>query len=238
VPTIRVEALRAHDGGEFTGHLAIPDSGYGPGMVVCQEILGITRYIREVCERLASLGYVALAPDLYWRIEPGVEIDEQRPDALQTAFGYMGRLDFAQAADDAVAALDHLRTLPETDGRAGVIGFCLGGGLAYFVAAQDAPDTCVSYYGSAVPAALDMAPNIACPILFHFGTADEYVTGDKVEAVRVAFADRADSEFHLHEGANHAFDNWNLAPLYHEGAAKAAWPLTAAFLEKTLPVQS
>ncbi len=232
----RNERIEAHDGGEFGAHLVLPDAGRGPGIVVIQEIFGLTRYIRDACERLAGLGYVALAPDLYWRIEPGVDLDEQRPEALQAAYGYMGKLDFPQAADDAVATLEHLRKLPETGGRAGILGFCLGGGISYMVAANDAPDTCVSYYGSAVPGALGLAAQVKCPILFHFGAEDDYIPAEKREAVRDAFAGHPDVEFHVHPGAGHAFDNWNAPQFSRPEAAAAAWPQTVAFLARTLPV--
>ena len=232
----KTATITAHDGGTFSGYLALPESGRGPGIVVIQEIFGITRYLREACDRLAKLGYVALAPDLYWRIQPGTDLDEQQADALPNAFGMMQKLDWAQAVDDAIATVEHLRAQPETGGRAGILGFCLGGGISYFVAAQDSPDTCVSYYGSAVPDALHIAGEVHCPILFHFGTADEYIPAEKREAVVNAFASHTDHEVHVHEGAGHAFDNWNAAMFHHAEAAAEAWPQTVAFLQRTLPV--
>ena len=233
----RTEQIRAHDGGEFPGRLAIPESGSGPGLVVIQEIFGVNDYIKGVCERLAKLGYVALAPDLYWRLEPGIAIDEKEPDGLQRASGYMRRLDFAKAADDAIAALEHLRGLGEVAGRkAGILGFCLGGGVSYIVAALSDPLTCVSYYGSAVPDALGLAGQIRCPILFHFGGADDYIPAEKQQAVREAFAQQPGTEFHVHEGAGHAFDNHNAAMFHHERAAREAWAQTVEFLKRTLPV--
>ena len=231
----RTETIRAHDGGTFGGYLSLPESGRGPGMVVIQEIFGITRYVREACDRLAGLGYVALAPDLYWRIEPGIDLDEQEPGALEAAFGFMGRLDFPQAADDAAAALEHLRSLPETGGRAGILGFCLGGGISYLVAAQASPDVAVSYYGSAVPGALGMAGQVRCPILFQFGGDDDYIPAEKREAVERAFAGHADAEFHVHPGAGHAFDNWNSDMFSRPEAARNAWEQTRAFLARTYP---
>src|SRR5438105_2370347 len=233
--TSRTERIPAHDGGDFAGHLAVPQSGSGPGMVVIQEIFGVNDYMKDACRRLADLGYVALAPDLYWRIEPGIAIDERERDALQRAFGYMGRLDFPKAADDAVAALERLRQLPEVRGGAGILGFCLGGGVAYMVAAAADPDTCVSYYGSAVPDALGMAGDVTCPVLFQFGDADQYLPVEKQQAVMRAFEGRPGAEFHVHEGAGHAFDNHNSAMFHHERAAREAWTQTADFLKRTMP---
>ena len=202
-----------------------------------QEIFGVNGYIKSVCERLARLGYVALAPELYWRLGPGIEIDEKEPDGLQKAFGYVGRLDFAKAGDDATASLEHIRDLPEVaNGRAGILGFCLGGGIAYTVAAMFDPVTCVCYYGSAIPDALGLAGQVRCPILFHFGDADDYIPAEKQRVVREAFAGHVMTEFHVHEGAGHAFDNHNSAVMYRERAAREAWVQTIDFLKRTLPV--
>ena len=232
----RNERIPAFDGGEFSGYLALPESGRGPGLVVVQEIFGLTDYIRGAADRLAGLGYVALAPDLYWRLEPAVDLDERKEGALEKAFGFMQRLDFAKAAEDGAAALQHLRKLPEVvDGRAGILGFCLGGGIAYFVAANSDPDTTVSYYGSAVPDAVGLAPQVTCPILFQFGGADAYIPAEKQQAIRAAFAGHANAEFHVHEGAGHAFDNHNAAMFHHERAAADAWKQTEEFLARTLP---
>lgn len=235
--TSRTEQIHALDGGEFPGHLALPKSGSGPGMVVIQEIFGVNDYIKGACERLANLGYTALAPDLYWRLGPRIAIDEKERGGLQKAFGYVGRLDFAKAGDDATAALEHLRSLPEVvGGKAGILGFCLGGGVSYIVAARSDPVTCVSYYGSAVPDALALAGQVRCPILFHFGSADDYIPAGKQQAIREAFAHHPGTEFHVHEGAGHAFDNHNSATMHHESAAREAWAQTADFLKRTLPV--
>ncbi len=234
---IREERIRAADGHEFAGYVAVPDAGAGPGMIVVQEIYGLTEYIQGVCARLAGLGYVALAPALYSRIELDGGLDERLPDSLPQAFAAMQRLDVPQAVADTAAALGHLRGLPEvTGGRAGIIGFCLGGGIAYLVAAGSNPDVAVCYYGSAIPGALDRAGDVRCPVLFEFGDADSYITAEQRDAVRVAFSGRPHTEFHIHAGANHAFDNHNAAQFHHPEAAASAWEETSAFLRRELPV--
>jgi len=235
--TKRQERIRADDGHEFSGHLELPSEGSGPGLIVVQEIFGVTDYVKGVCTRLAALGYVAMAPDLYARIEPGIDYDEREADSLGKAFAAMQRLDVPRAVDDTVAALAHLRTLPEVTGhRAGIIGFCLGGGIAYFTAAKAEPDVAVCYYGSAIPGALELAPSIHCPILFHFGEADEYISAEQRAAVGAAFAESPGAELHLYPGANHAFDNHNAAMFHHAEAAARAWDFTVAFLQRELPV--
>jgi carboxymethylenebutenolidase len=236
VAQVREERIRAEDGHEFAGHLVVPDAGTGAGIIVIQEIFGLTDYIKGVCTRLSELGYVALAPALYSRIEPDLALDERQPDSLPQAFATMQRLDVPRAVRDAAAALEHLRTLPEVrDGRAGIMGFCLGGGIAYFVAADADPDVAVCYYGSAITSALDKAESVRCPVLFEFGDADEYISAEQRESIRQAFEGRPNTEFHVHSGANHAFDNHNAAMFHHPEAARRAWEETKAFLGREFP---
>ena len=232
----REERIRGRDGHAFAGSLSLPESGAGPGLVVVQEIFGLTPYVKGVCDRLAGLGYVALAPDLYSRLEPDLVLDEHLPDSLPRAFQAMQRLDLPQAVDDATVTLDHLRSIPEVQGhRAGIIGFCLGGGIAYMVAAASDPAVAVCYYGSAIPGALDLAPLVTCPILFHFGEDDAYISAAQRRAVAHEFAGRRHVELHLHPHAGHAFDNHDSAMFSRPQAAAQAWEQTKAFLEYQLP---
>jgi carboxymethylenebutenolidase len=230
--TTRVEAVTTEDGGIMTCHLALPEGGRGPGVLLLQEIFGVNDYVRGRAETLARLGYAAMAPDLYWRLEPGVEIPQDEA-GLQRAFGYLQRLDGAQAARDAGAALDHLRGLT---GAAGVLGFCMGGRIGYHVTASFHPDAAVLYYGSGTADSLDLAPGVRCPVLFHFGADDPYIPPDQVDRIQAAFRGRDDVEFDVQPDARHAFDNY-LAPMFHvPQASRAAWALTEDFLARRLPV--
>jgi carboxymethylenebutenolidase len=217
----------------FEAHLALPESGSGPGIVLLQEIFGVNEYVRDAARRLSELGYVVLAPDLYWRTEPGLELGSGE---MQRAFGAAQRLDSEQAALDALATLAVLRTMPEvTGGRAGVLGFCLGGWLAWLAAAQGDPDLAVCYYGSRIPSALDLADEIHCPVLLHFGGADPYIPRDEIDAVAALVATRDGLECRVWENAGHAFDN-SFAPQFsNPPAAAAAWEITTAFLARNLP---
>lgn len=237
VPAVqeRSEQIPAPDGtGTFGAHVAVPDAGSGPGIVVLHEIFGVNDYVTGTCRRLADLGYVALAPDLFWRTAPGLALGHDE-DGLAQAMENVATFDAEAAVGDAAAALDHLRSLPEVRGGAGVLGFCLGGTLAYLVAAAAEPDAAVSYYGSGVPGALDQADRITCPLLVHFGGDDAYIPRDQIDAARAALASRPGVTFVVHEGAGHAFDN-SLAPGFHQPeAADAAWRQTAGFLAEVLP---
>jgi carboxymethylenebutenolidase len=237
VPAVeeRSEQIPAPDGtGTFGAHVAVPDAGSGPGIVVLHEIFGVNDYVTGTCRRLADLGYVALAPDLFWRTAPGLALGHDE-DGLAQAMENVATFDAEAAVGDAAAALDHLRSLPEVRGGAGVLGFCLGGTLAYLVAAAAEPDAAVSYYGSGVPGALDQADRITCPLLVHFGGDDAYIPRDQIDAAQAALASRPGVTFVVHEGAGHAFDN-SLAPGFHQPeAADAAWRQTADFLAEVLP---
>jgi len=221
------------DSGEMPAHLWLPESGSGPGLLLLQEIFGVSAYIRQRAADLAAAGYVVLAPELYWRLGDGA-LDESGPDAVSTAMGLAERLDPDTTLEDSVAALEHLRAREEVRGGTGVLGFCLGGGLAYNVAAVDSPDVLVSYYGSSIPGMVELAANIDAPSLYHFGLADDYIDAATVERIREGVTTGSDVQFETYEGANHAFDNWNFV-LHHPEASARAWRSTLDFLARVLP---
>ncbi len=234
----RTQTITTPDGGEMGAYISVPESGSGPGLVVLMEIYGVGPYIRRATERLAELGYVAIAPDLYRRLEPGAELDHDEA-GLEQAFQLSRRLDQQGAVDDARAALDALRLLPEVEGHdAGVLGFCLGGTLAYHVAVTADPACAVCYYGSRIPDSLELATQIDCPVLFHFGGDDPYISRDSVEKVCEFAARHSGWECHIQPGAGHAFDNHEAPMFYVPEAADAAWELTQDFLTRTLGVHS
>jgi carboxymethylenebutenolidase len=232
--TIRAERISTPDG-EFDGHLVLPESGSGPGMIVLQEIFGVGDYIKEATDRLAGLGYVAMAPDLYWRIEPGIAIRHDEA-GLGRAFETSQQMDHELAVRDSIDALRALRELPEvTGGHAGVLGFCLGGTLAFQVAINADPDVAVCYYGAGIPGMLDQADRVSCPVLFHWGGSDPYIAREKSDAVCAFAATRPDMECHIQEDGGHAFDNHE-APMFHQPEPAArAWEITKDFLARTLP---
>src|SRR6202165_2276613 len=127
--------IAAADGGTFKGYLTVPASGSGPGILLLQEIFGVNSSMREVADYYAEEGYVVLAPDLFWRIKPGIELGYSDED-FKTALDYYGRFDAAQAIRDAGDALKTLRANAACNGKAGALGFCLGGKLAYLAAAR------------------------------------------------------------------------------------------------------
>ena len=237
MPTTRREQVEARDGGAFDATVVVPDGGRGPGILLIQEIFGVNDFLLAKADELAALGYVVLCPDVFWRVERNVALPHDEA-ALQEAFGYVTRYgetvpDETKSAD-LVAALEHLRSLPEVTGKVAAMGYCLGGTLAYETAVAGSPDACVSYYGSGVPARIDAIDAVRCPVLFHFGGADAFIPAEQVDEVRSVCADRPGVELHVHDDAGHAFEN-HLAPQFHDPTAAArSWPVTVEFLQRTL----
>ena len=125
--------LKSFDGGELGAYVALPAGGYGPGIVVLQEIFGVNEFMRNVCDWYAARGFVAICPDLFWRQEPGVELTDQTEAGWQKAFELYQGLDEAKAVEDSATAVDFLRKHPACSGRVGAVGFCLGGNLAWLL---------------------------------------------------------------------------------------------------------
>ena len=236
--------------GALPGLLWLPDASSSeapvPGLVVLQEIFGLSDYVRSRCADLATLGYAVLAPQLYARLDPPVEsLEDDADDLLGTAMGLLGQLDWDLAVRDGLAARDALAALPEVlEDQVGLVGFCFGGGLAFNVAASAAqaevpPAALVSFYGSALPNLLGLAEDVRCPSLHVFGTQDPYLPMETVEQIREAVTDggtREQVRLELHEGAGHAFDNPN--PMFHhEAASRAPWAQTEEFLADVLPTR-
>ena len=231
--TTRTDQVTVADG-SFDLHVWIPEAGHGPAILLLQEIFGVGAYIRSVAERLAALGYVVGAPDVFWRIQRNWEAGHDEA-GLNASFGMISKFDFGTGIADCVAALSRLREEPEVQGGTGVMGFCLGGLLTYHVAVQGDPDAAVSYYGSNTAAGLGQAEAVTCPILFHYGENDGYIPIEEARAVEAAFAGRDDAEVHIHANAGHAFDNHESAMFHQPEAAAASWEITKAFLASYLP---
>jgi carboxymethylenebutenolidase len=210
----------------------------GPAILLLQEIFGVSGYIRRRAAALAEAGYHVLAPELYWRLGEGVEpIDEAAPDALERGMARVTAMDWDKAVEDAVTALQHLRDRPDA-GAVGVMGVCLGGGLGFNVAAVAEPDCLVSYYGSAIPQLLELAPQVTAPSLHHFGLSDDFIDAETVGRVHEAVtAGGTPVQFETYDEANHAFDNDDF-PFHHPEASGLAWERTLRFLAEHLPPAS
>jgi len=197
--------IPANDGGEFNAHLALPARGRGPGIVLLQEIFGVNRYMREVADWYARRGFVVACPDLFWRQEPGVEIDGQSQADWQRAFALYEGLDQDRAIDDAASTMSALRQHQACEGPVGAVGFCLGGKLAYLMAARHRPDAAVGYYGVGIEDVLDEAPNLACPLLLHVAGKDQYCPQAAQDMIHQVLGKNPLATIHDYHGQNHAF---------------------------------
>jgi len=216
------------NGSEGQGYLAAPASGSGPGVVVIQEWWGLVPHIKDVCDRFAAEGFVSLAPDLY----RGTQVTE--PDE---AGKEMMALQLDRAAKDMSGAVDELLRRSAGD-KVGVVGFCMGGGLALVLAPQrpDAVAACVPFYGLIPwPDAQPDYSKLTAAVLGHFGGRDEYFSPEAARALEQQLRSLGkDVEFHVYDGADHAFFN-DTRPEVHDAEASAtAWRRTIDFLRAQL----
>ena len=230
--TSKTVHVTAADGGVFNAYLALPEGARGPGLVLLQEIFGVNRHLRELADRYAEEGYVTIAPDLFWRIEPGVDLGYSEAE-IKAAFDFYGRFDPDQAIKDVADTIRALRAMPECNGKVGAIGFCLGGLLAYLTAARCNIEAAVSYYGVGIETRLNEAGAVRCPMVLHFGELDRFVPAAARDAVAAAFAERDDIEVYVYPGADHAFNN-PVRPSYDRFAASLAHSRTIGILHQTM----
>jgi carboxymethylenebutenolidase len=223
------EKVWAGDDGELDAYCALPEGGQGPGVLVFQEIFGINDNMRDLADRLAGEGYVAIVPDMFWRLEPRFERKDE--SGMGDAFRMIQRYDFAWAPRDIDATHAHLAAMDACTGKIGAVGFCFGGTLAYLAAALSKVDgrgidAAVSFYGSGTNDHLGLLDQVACPLLFHYGDEDPFIPEDKILEVERAAEGRPHVEVLRYAGAGHAFSNADAASMYHPEAAALAWSRT------------
>jgi carboxymethylenebutenolidase len=229
--TIAIETL-AGDGG-FSAYLAEPGGTPKGAVVVIQEIFGVNEGIRRKCEHWASLGYVGVAPDLFWRLQAGVELDPDLPEQFQEALGLMQRFDQDKGIADIEATIRDARSRlpPKADGsagRVGAVGYCLGGRLAFMTAARTDIDTSVGYYGVGLEALMGEKHAIARPLMLHIAGADHFVTPDKQALIHAGLDDHPKVTLHDYPGEDHGFAS-ELGARRSEAAAELADSRTEAF---------
>jgi carboxymethylenebutenolidase len=225
--------LKSFDGGEFDAYLALPAGGYGPGIVVLQEIFGVNDYLRSVCDWLAARGFVAICPDLFWRQERGVELTDQTEAGWQRAFELYQGLDEAKAVEDAAAALEFLRRHPSCSGRAGAVGFCLGGKLAWLLSTRFKPDCAAGYYGVGIEKSLAEANNLSSPLMLHIAAQDRFCPPEAQQQIHETLDSNPLVTIHVYPEQDHAFGRPGGAH-YDAAAAELANLRTLEFLVRQL----
>lgn len=216
--------LRAADGYELGAYVARPSGDPVAGLVVVQEIFGVNAHIRSVADGYANDGFLAVAPAIFDRVERDVELSYEGSD-MEKARSFLPRLDIDKAVLDIGAALDFARA--EAGKKAGVIGYCFGGTLAWLAAARLHPEAAVGYYGGGI--GKYAGENPSAPAMLHFGKQDTHIPAADVEKVHAAHPEVAIYWY----DAGHAF-NCNPRPNYNPEAARVARERSLEFLKKWL----
>jgi carboxymethylenebutenolidase len=222
--------IAARDGGKFSAYVAKPASGKGAGVLVIQEIFGVNAVMRGICDAVAKQGYIALCPDLFWRQQPGIQITDKSQAEWDRAFQLFQGFAVDKGVEDLKASLDALRKQPGCTGKAGTVGYCLGGKLAYLMATRSSADCNVSYYGVGIQDMLGEAAKIAKPLLMHIAEQDKFVPPEAQKKVKDGLRGNRQVTIHSYPGADHAFareggEHWNAA------AAEQANTRTAEFFK-------
>lgn len=189
--------------GSIPAYVARPDADSSRAIVVIPEIFGVNAGIREKCDDWAAQGYLAIAPDLFWRFAPGVELDPDVEAELQEAFGYFGQYDADDGVKDIEAAIRWARS--QGADKVGAVGFCLGGRLAYMTAARTDIDASVGYYGVMIDQMLNESHAIARPLMLHVPTADHLVGPEAQAKIHEGLGQHPKVTLHDYEGLDHGF---------------------------------
>ncbi len=214
-------SLVASDSFKLGAYRADPSGPAKGGVVVIQEIFGVNHHIRAVCDQLAAAGYAAVAPAVFDRQQPNFECGYS-PDEIATARKFVANPDWAAMMRDVQAAIDELKK----EGPVGIIGFCLGGTIAFLAASKlSGLSAAVGYYGGQIAKNVDSAPKI--PTQLHFGETDASIPMSDVELIKQKRG--GDTEIYVYPGAGHGF-NCDERGSYNEAAAKLAWTRTLDFL--------
>lgn len=199
----QIEIAALDGAGAFNAYVAEPAGPAKAAIIVVQEIFGVNRGIRKMCDDWAAEGYLAIAPDLFWRIEPGVELDADIEPELAKAFDLYGKFDADKGIADIEAAIKKARAL--TGKKVGVVGYCLGGRMTYMAATRTDSDANVSYYGGGIDQQLNEAHAIGKPLMLHLATADGYIGPKAQSDIHAALDGNRHVTIHDYEGKDHAF---------------------------------
>ncbi|KOY00920.1 dienelactone hydrolase family protein [Pseudomonas nunensis] len=214
--------------GKFGAYLAIPHTQKGPGIVLIQEIFGVNEHIRSVVEQYAADGYLVIAPDLFWRSGPRIELGYDEA-GWKKAVELMNATDVTKAQADIKLAIDALKAHPGLDGGIASIGYCFGGMLSYNTAANGFVDVAIAYYGGGIQNQLDRADEIEVPLLMHFGEADSHIPLEAVEKIAERFDNNDNVEIVVYPEAEHGF-NCSHRDSYNQRASVEAHGNTLIFL--------
>ncbi|WP_158903545.1 dienelactone hydrolase family protein [Burkholderia sp. L27(2015)] len=217
--------------GSYSAYIARPKTLPAPVVIVLQEIFGVNADMRESADEMAAQGFIAICPDLFWRQSANIELSDKTDwdQALQRYQKY----DQDQGVGDIVAAIQVAATIPGSNGRVGLMGFCLGGLMTYLTCARSEVDAGVVYYGGSTEQHLSEVDGVHAPMIMHFGEEDEFISKDAQAAIKTAVKDHPGIEVYSYPGCSHAFAR-HRGEKYDAAAAKLANGRTYSFLKKQL----
>jgi carboxymethylenebutenolidase len=224
--------IRTPDG-DFDAYLARPAATGAPAIVVIQEIFGVNAVMRAVCDDLAAAGFNTLCPDLFWRIEPGIDITDHSEAEWKRAFELFNAFDVELGMKDIAAAVGHARHLAGANGKVGAVGFCLGGLLAYLTMTRTDADAGVGYYGVGIENRLAEADRLAAPLMLHIAEEDQFTPKPAQQMILAALKNHPQLTIHSYPGRDHAFARVG-GEHYDAADAALANGRTLAFFRKTL----
>lgn len=232
MPTTQISLASGETMAAYVAYPKNPDAP-APVVVVIQEIFGVNEGIRGKCEWLASEGFIAVAPDLFFRLEPGVELTDKTQEEWNKAFDLMNRFDIDQGVEDLQEVITQFRKADGANGYVGAMGYCLGGKVAYLMAARSDSDATVGYYGVGLEGLLDESKNIEKPLLLHIAGKDKFVPPEAQAQIIEGLANNHNTALHVYKEQDHAFTRVG-GDHYDEAAAKEADHHTILFFKKNL----
>ncbi|WP_019832887.1 dienelactone hydrolase family protein [Sphingomonas sp. PR090111-T3T-6A] len=221
------------EGGEFAAYVARPASLPAPAVVVLQEIFGVNEDIRQTCRELAAKGFIAIAPDLFWRQARDVDLNSWSDEEWKQGLALYKAYDRDIGVRDIVATIAAARRLEGASGKVAVMGFCLGGLMTFLIAARHGVDAAVAYHGADTERYLGEAPAITAPLLMHLAEEDEFIGKDAQAQIKAALADVPSATVYSYPGQNHAFAR-HTGLHYNAEAAALANGRTVSFLAEHL----
>ncbi|HET6971328.1 MAG TPA: dienelactone hydrolase family protein [Phenylobacterium sp.] len=219
--------------GTFSAYVARPKADKAPAVVVIQEIFGVNQVMREITDGLAGQGYLAICPDLFWRIEPGIDITDKSEAEWKRAFELFNAFDVDAGVEDIQATITAARADAQCNGKVGAVGFCLGGLLAFLTATRTDADAAASYYGVGLEGRVAEAEKLAQPLLLHIAEEDQFVPKEAQTIILKALKDHPQIEIHTYPGRDHAFARPG-GEHFDEADAKLAGGRTLQFFKRTI----
>lgn len=219
-------------GESFKAYVSLPPAGFGPGLLIIQEIFGVNEHIKAVCDQYAKDGFVAVAPDIFWRDKPLIDLSYDN-ESIKTGKKLFKNLNIHLTASDLQRTVEAIRHIPSCNGKVGSVGFCMGGLLSFVCAARAGVDSAVSYYGVGIENYLELVLDITCPILFHFAENDASISKETVNKIKNSIGKKTLSRIIVHKKVSHGFNCWK-RPAWNQSVAATARGQSLVHLMETL----